>query len=94
MDLMIKKLARKIPKIMETEGSGADEIVVWVHYFKNNQHWYVIEYDGADTFFGYAVCSVVGEFGHYYLSELAKQGFKRDLSWNCCKLIDIMKYRG
>ena len=92
MSLIILRLARKLPKLEVTAEKDSDEILVWIHYFKGRWHWYVIEFDQNDTFFGYVV-GVEEELGYFSLSELYEIGVRRDLNWRCCLLSKIVWWR-
>lgn len=63
----------KIPRLYETEHTSTQDKVIHLHFFIGSSDWYVAEYDGDDTFFGYVIlnndldCS---EWGYFSFSEL------------------------
>lgn len=76
----------KIPALGDTEDSPDPK--VWVKFFSNRFRWYVTEWDGRDSFFGWVRDSNGdGELGYFSLAELdrAKGRFgpavERDLYW-------------
>lgn len=71
--LLPKSIAVKIPRLYATENTKAKDKKIWVKFFSpySNYTWYVAEYDGEDTFFGY-VDGGYGEWGYFTLSELAR----------------------
>jgi len=96
MKLMTKELRKKIPPLYSQE--GVKDPIVYAKYFTSDSHWtwYVLEFDGKDTFFGY-VEGDYSEFGYFSLSELEKirgpLGLKveRDLYWEPKPLSEAVK---
>ena len=70
--LMPKGVARKIPKLYATDGIPAEEKKVYVKFFSNasRHRWYIVEFDGNDTMFGYTEVGGSGEWGYVSLKEL------------------------
>lgn len=65
----------KLPRLGETENIPPEDKIVHLHFYINQCHWWAIEWDGKDTFFGYVF--LIGwlpdvEFGYFTLSELQK----------------------
>ena len=63
----------KIPKLYETENIPLKEKLISLHFFIFGCDWYICEYDGYDTFFGF--CILNGDFqnaewGYVSFSEL------------------------
>ena len=62
------KMLALIPRI------GAQEDVkdpkVYMKFFLGGWTWYVTEFDGRDTFFGYVVSPMDSEWGYFSLNEL------------------------
>lgn len=50
-----KGLVPRMPRLYETEDTPAAEKLIWAHFFLGDSHWFAAEFDGKDTFFGYAV---------------------------------------
>jgi hypothetical protein len=69
--LMPTSLKSKIPKLYATDGEK--DKTIYVKYFSpySNWTWYVAEFDGKDTFFGYVV-GQDSEWGYFSLKELSK----------------------
>lgn len=90
MKLMTTTLAKTIPKMYSTE-SDANPIV-YAKYFTPDgaATWLVLEYNGADSFFGFVSLgdSNYAELGYFSLAELeAVRGVlglpvERDLYWD------------
>tara|TARA_R110000824_G_scaffold196246_4_gene379420 strand:+ start:3202 stop:3510 length:309 start_codon:yes stop_codon:yes gene_type:complete len=68
--MMTKELKKTIPVLYAQEDNGEDA-TVHAHYFNpyGRGEWWVLEYDGEDTFFGYVDLGFP-ELGYFYLSEL------------------------
>ena len=63
----------QIPRLYETENIPVGEKLIYLHFFIGDCDWYVAEYDGDDTFFGYVVLNgdlVCAEWGYISFSEL------------------------
>ena len=43
-----------LPKLYATEKTPARDTLIHLHFFIGGCDWYIAEYDGQDTFFGYA----------------------------------------
>jgi hypothetical protein len=71
MKLITKELANKIPKLYETESLSIHDKMAVVKLFTPNSGWtwYIIEFDGEDTCFGF-VEGADREYGYFNLSEL------------------------
>jgi hypothetical protein len=69
MRLLPEELRHRIPPLYATEQET--DPMVWVKFFTpwTNWTWYVTEYDGDNTFFGW-VEGQDNEFGYFSLSEL------------------------
>ena len=62
-----------IPRLYQTEHIPLKDKLVHLHMFLGGCDWYVIEYDGTDIFWGYAILSgdyQNNELGYFSLSEL------------------------
>jgi len=85
-ELMPSSVARKIPKLYSQE--NVEDPIVWVKFFTpyGRGTWYITEFDGRDTMFGWADLGY-GELGYISLKELQsaqRNGLplvERDLSW-------------
>jgi Protein of unknown function (DUF2958) len=94
MHLLPEELKKKLPPLYATEQDK--DPIVWVKFFTpwTNWTWYVTEYDGDDTFFGW-VEGYEHEFGYFSLSELENVkgpwGLKieRDLYFTPCRLSEV-----
>eukprot|EP00831_Metopus_contortus_P048469 TRINITY_DN39554_c0_g1_i1.p3 TRINITY_DN39554_c0_g1~~TRINITY_DN39554_c0_g1_i1.p3 ORF type:complete len:102 (+),score=8.42 TRINITY_DN39554_c0_g1_i1:101-406(+) len=63
----------RMPRLYETEDTLSDEKLIWMHFFLCDSHWYAAEFDGKDTFFGYADLNgdmMNAEWGYFSLAEL------------------------
>lgn len=63
----------RIPKLNETEHVPVKDKLVHLHFFLGTCHWYVIEYDGDDIFFGFVILNddhFNSEWGYFSFREL------------------------
>ena len=62
----------RIPSLGETKDIPAGEKLIHLHFVLIHAHWYVAEFDGADTFFGFIDPgdSILAEWGYFRLSDL------------------------
>jgi len=67
-----KERLSKIPKLYETENVPLQEKLVYLHFFIGSADWFTMEFDGKDTFFGFACLGDIqnAEFGYFSFSEL------------------------
>lgn len=83
-----KQLAR-IPRLYETEKIPAGDKIIHLHFFIGGCDWYIAEFDGDDTFFGYACLNDPenAEWGYISYRELCETrlgpGFEidREVRW-------------
>ena len=62
-----------IPKLYETEDVPLQAKLVYLHFFIAGCDWYIVEYDGHDLFFGFAILNQDyqnAEWGYISFSEL------------------------
>ncbi|GAB7023798.1 DUF2958 domain-containing protein [Salidesulfovibrio brasiliensis] len=62
-----------IPRLYETETIPLENKLIHLHFFIGGCDWYAVEFDGEDTFFGYAILNrdwQNAEWGYFSLSEL------------------------
>jgi len=67
-----KRLA-KIPKLYATENIRAKDKKIYLHFFIGGSDWYIAEYDGDDTFFGFCILNgdtSCAEWGYVSFKEL------------------------
>lgn len=67
-----KRLAT-LPKLYATENIPTEDKIVHLHFFIGGSDWYAVEFDGEDTFFGYAILNNDfhnAEWGYFSLKEL------------------------
>ena len=63
----------KIPRFYETENVPAKEKLIYLHFFIGDCDWFIAEYDGDDTFFGFAILNSdyeMAEWGYISFAEL------------------------
>lgn len=94
MELMNESIKQTLPALGTTDGQG-DDAIVRVRFFNpcGAGTWLATEFDGRDTFFGWAeIYPGEGEFGYFSLSELRSVkgplglGIERDLYFTPCPL--------
>ena len=91
-----------IPRLYVTEGIKAPDKVVHAHFFMSSCDWYVVEFDGNDTFFGYVIlnndhhCAEWGYFSFSQLRQLSYNGIEvdYDLHWQPCPFSQLRFDRG
>ncbi|MBV5327062.1 MAG: hypothetical protein JZU65_05400 [Chlorobium sp.] len=69
----------KIPKLHETESVSLLDKLIHLHFFIGSHDWFIAEYDGQDTFWGFAILSgdyQNAEWGYVSFSELQSISFK------------------
>jgi hypothetical protein len=73
MQLLTKAVAKKLPKLYDTEYEPVEDKIAMAKFFHpaTNWTWYVIEYDGNDLCWG-LVSGHEAEFGYFSVSELSK----------------------
>lgn len=63
----------ELPRLRETEHVEPEEKIVHLHFTVEQCHWWVIEWDGQDTFFGFVLLYGIDKyarFGLFQFSEL------------------------
>jgi hypothetical protein len=68
-----KERLSQIPRLYQTEEIPLKEKVVYLHFFVASCDWYIVEFNGADTFFGYAILNndyQMAEWGYISFQEL------------------------
>lgn len=67
-----KRLA-KLPRLYATEHLPGRDKLIHLHFFIGGCDWYIAEFDGQDTFFGYAILNGDhhnAEWGYISFQEL------------------------
>ena len=76
------KELRRLPKLYETESVPGKEKIIKKHFYLGHCHWFAVEFDGQDTFFGYVILHgdlINAEWGYFSfqeLKEVAVMGFE------------------
>ncbi len=60
-----EKLLSRIPRLYETESVEAGEKLIYLHFFLYRSDWYIAEFDGEDTFFGFVCLNGWKEFAEW-----------------------------
>jgi hypothetical protein len=80
-----KSALTKIPRLYETEGVEAKDKLIYLHFFVGGSDWYIAEFDGEDTFFGF-VClngwTDCAEWGYISFKELKELKVEAPVSLN------------
>jgi hypothetical protein len=66
------RLAR-IPRLYETEPTPLNDKIIHLHFIIGGCDWFIVEHDGDDLFFGYAILNNDtnnAEWGYVSFSEL------------------------
>lgn len=94
-----KQLA-KIPAFYSTEDIPAEKKIIHMHFFMGGCDWWIAEYDGDGTFFGFACLGdpEMAEWGYISYHELMSVKLKwlevdRDIHWEPVEFgkLDIVK---
>jgi len=100
MKLITKEILKKLPKLYATDSMAKDKIRIYLKFFNpcGSGTWYITEFDGIDTMFGYVTGLGHDELGYISLKELSniklKFGLKieRDMWWDDKKtLANVME---
>lgn len=65
----------QIPKLYETDPVSLRNKLIHLHFFLADSDWYVAEFDGKDTFWGFVILNgdyVNAEWGYFSFSDLAR----------------------
>jgi hypothetical protein len=68
-----KERLEKIPRLYETEHVSLRDKMIYLHFFIGCCDWYISEYDGDDTFFGFVILNndfINAEWGYISFKEL------------------------
>ena len=63
----------RIPRLYATEHIPLEEKQIHLHFFLGGCDWYIVEFDGDDLFFGYAILNddlECAEWGYVSFDEL------------------------
>ena len=60
-----EKLLSRIPRLYSTEDVPFKDKMIHLHFFLCNSDWYVAEFDGEDTFFGFGCLNGWKEFAEW-----------------------------
>jgi hypothetical protein len=64
-----EQVLKKIPRLYETDQIEAEEKLIYLHFFLAGSDWFIAEYDGEDTFFGFVCLNGMKEFSEWgYIS--------------------------
>lgn len=76
---------KKIPRLYETDSIEAEEKLIYLHIFLAGSGWFIAEYDGEDTFFGFVCLNRMKEFaewGYIQFTELKELRVKQPILVN------------
>lgn len=100
MMLLTKANREALPALYAQDGKGLDAIAYVKWFGSGRWTWYVTEYDGDDTCFGYVVSGLgpdCDELGYFTISELSSLRFppfglplERDLHFTPQPLRDLI----
>ena len=92
----------QLPRLYETEKFPLKDMPIHLHFFIGGCDWYMVEYDGQDLFWGYAILNgdlEMAEWGYISFQELkdlkVPPGFEVDCEkdWEVKKAGEIEKIR-
>ena len=90
-----KERLAKIPRLYETEDVPLCEKKIYLHFFLISCDWFAAEYDGKDTFFGFAILNndlQGAEWGYISFSELKSLKLRGWIEVDC-ELDEFWKVR-
>ena len=76
----------EIPKLYETDPISIRNKLIHLHFFLTDSDWYVAEFDGDDTFWGFAILNNDfrnSEWGCFSFTELRRLRMKDWLEVDC-----------
>ncbi len=78
MELLPTELREKIPRIGTEPEVPVDDMLVYTKFFDptSNWRWYVLQYDGEDTFLGFVLTTHHALAGRFTLSELSSLRYR------------------
>jgi Protein of unknown function (DUF2958) len=68
-----KEMLNEIPNLYETDDIQLEDKIIHLHFFLGGCDWYVAEFDGEDTFFGFVVLNddlEMAEWGYISFGEI------------------------
>lgn len=82
----------QIPGLYQTEHIPLKDKIIHLHFFIGGCDWYIAEYDGKDTFWGFVILNgdhLNAEWGYIAFGELESLNIKNiemdnDLYWQPC----------
>ena len=78
----------KVPRLYETENVPVKDKIIHMHFFLASSDWFIAEFDGDDTFFGF-VClngwKDCAEWGYISFKELRELRVKQPILFDCEK---------
>jgi hypothetical protein len=93
----------KIPRLYETEKIRPQDKLIHLHFFIGGCDWFIVEYDGQDLFWGFAILNddyEMAEWGYISFNELKSisiNGLEIDCeiegAWKVRRSIEIDKIR-
>jgi len=91
------KELNQIPKLYDSEDVSAKDKMIYMHFFLASSDWFVAEFDGDNTFFGFVClngwtdCAEWDYISFRELKELSFRGLEVDweLDWTPAKASEI-----
>lgn len=81
-----KERLDKIPRFYETEHLSLKEKIIHLHFFIGDTDFFICEYDGEDTFWGFVVLNAdleMAEWGYINFTELKSIKIGRGIEIDC-----------
>lgn len=96
-----RKQLDKIPRLGNTENTSFPHKKIWMHFFLDNSEWYIAEFNGEDTFFGYVIINGdlrMSEWGYISFKELKTLAHgpievDRSIDWKPKLFINCKRWR-
>jgi len=94
------KQLNKLPKLREQDNSHTANTIIHMHLFLGENDWFISEFDGDDTFFGFAILNgddEMAEWGYISFKELIDLKIQnwcevdRDIHWKPKAVCEIDK---
>lgn len=100
MELLPEQLSAGLPAIGSSPELPLEDTTVHIRYFDSSTswRWYVLEYDGEDTFFGLLISNQLVTAGQFTLTELRSirtesgdPAIRRDLEFSIRSVRDLVE---
>jgi len=94
-----KERLNEMPKLYETDHIQTKDKIIHLHFFFGTCDWFISEFDGNGTFFGFAILNgnfEMAEWGYISIDSLKEikinnQQIENDANWQIRKASEVDK---